>query len=160
MSTFLRKMLDWEWRYTKLTQRDLAPTLGLSQSVLSTYLSGTRYPDDSGIHALCSRWPDKYAGLRILIAHLHDRIKVAGRTGEVTVEADHKRPVRADVEADLETLRAEAYRPDYDDVRHLIHDLAELIRNSTPHEGEEREDRAAEGDGDYTTQPPRKPRKN
>lgn len=134
MKTELSRTLCWEWRQTNQHQIILAPALGIAQNVLSTYISGRRYPDDAGLRALCTRWPDLRAGLRILLAHLHDRINVAGRSGEVEVRAaaDTAAPVRTQVEADLATLRAEAYREDYDDVRALLHNLAELIRSSTP----------------------------
>ena len=132
MRTELARTLSWEWLDTKRTQRDLAPHVGIRQNVLSTYISGTRYPDDAGLRALCTRWPDPRAGIRILLAHLQDRINTAGRPGEITVSPVDKeaRPVRAEVEADIATLRAEAYRQNYADVRRLLHDLAELIRNS------------------------------
>jgi hypothetical protein len=138
MKTELSRTLCWEWSNTNRRQIELAPSLGLDQGVLSNYISGRRYPDDAGLRALCTRWPDPRGGLRILIAHLHDRINAAGRPGEVDVSPrDHTAlPVRHQVESDLATLRTEAYRADYDDVRALLHDLAELIRRSTPAVGQ------------------------
>jgi hypothetical protein len=138
MRTELSRTLSWEWAQSRKPQVELAPEVGIAQNVLSTYISGRRYPDDSGLRALCTRWPDPRGGLRILIAHLHDRINAAGRPGEVDVSPrDHTAlPVRHQVEADLATLRSEAYRTDYDDVRALLHDLADLIRRSTPAVGQ------------------------
>jgi transcriptional regulator with XRE-family HTH domain len=120
--------IAYERSTNRLTQESLAASLGIAQSTVAQYTSGRRSPDDEGLRRLCTLWPDARGGLRLLLAHLQDRIEIAGRAGEVECHASESPAAAHDIESAMAIIRAEASR--YEDVRQLLLDLAALIRRA------------------------------
>jgi transcriptional regulator with XRE-family HTH domain len=110
----------------RLTQQELERQVGLSQSAVSQYLTGSRLPDAGAIHRLATRWPTENGGMQLLIAYLYDIIDSAGRPDEIRIvpfrDAQRAPPQLAH---DLDVLRLAG--TNLKNVRRLIHDVAELV---------------------------------
>jgi transcriptional regulator with XRE-family HTH domain len=88
------------------TQQQTGTACSLTHSAINRAENSPRRPDPPTLRALCTCWPDRTAGLRVLIAHLEDEITRAGRgRSEIDItesDADHDGgPAR-----DLHAIRA------------------------------------------------------
>lgn len=118
--THIQTALNYVCTRRGTTVTALAAAAGLYQSTLSRAMSGTRLDPDS-LRKLCTR-SQPADGLEILMGHLRDEIDRAGRLQtEIRIQAD-----TADTPDDLRLLASECKHDET--LRHLLHDIADLIR--------------------------------
>lgn len=99
----------------------LGAECGIHQTTVSRACAGERLSIES-LKALCTRQADPRDGLLLLLAHLRDEVDRAGRSQtelEIT-SCDHD-------PADDILLFEEEMRED-DDLRAIVHDLAQMVR--------------------------------
>lgn len=106
----------------KATATSLAIEIGVHQTTVSRACSGERVAAES-LRSLCTRQHDPRDGLDLLLAHLRDEVERAGRhQGEISIAADDREP-----DSDIRLLEEQA-RED-DELRAILHDLAQLVRS-------------------------------
>lgn len=102
----------------------VAKQAAISPSTLSKLISTDRRIDEDTLRKLCSMLPNPKAGLELLFAHLRDEVDRAGRLQtEINITADE-----ATYDDDIRLLATES--PNDGDLRAILHDLAQLVRNA------------------------------
>jgi transcriptional regulator with XRE-family HTH domain len=114
-------------RKVGLKQYELATRAGLTHPTVTRLIKGRR-PSPEILEAICNAFGDPVLEIGILCDHLRDEIKRAGKlTTDIELLPSGSCPKNGltQLDHDLDTLRSDS---DHEDMRDLIHDLAEMVR--------------------------------